>query len=311
MYKDQYDDYEDIKRFYKSKTQYQELLNDLDYYYSLFENMNFFVNNFYIVINSFKSVKTFDKFTEDNILEIFNDYLENTKTTTHLDLGHMLYNSRNTLYSIRNCVEVLNVSDAMTLFRKFKDDLLLFVYFLKLSKASEEEYNTEEKLEKYNAHVKNAFDWSNNKLSDFYSHNAIKYLKKDNKIKKLSKSTSILSDLFKLNEGLNNFAHSNGISYITKYNPVHEVKQMMIFLGYMKRELNKVIATILTITFYLSPGYLASTDYVDYLDAGLTPPKGTQYIVASYLQDYIDNKIFKVNPKLKEFLVNNSCMNIK
>jgi len=306
-----YEVYEDIKSFYSKKPEYIKSLEKLDYYFSLIENMLEHTNNFLVIINSFKEVKKYDEITFENVEKIFYEMLDNTKTMTQLNLFDMLFNTKNTLYSIRKCVEVLNISDAMTLLRKLKDDLLLMTYFQKLSDSGEDVYNSIGKLKKYNDHVKNAFDWSRNSLRKFYHYQAINYLKEDEKINRLNDETKVLDGLYDVTKNLNNFAHSNGVSYITRFNPIHNIKQSIIFLNYMCYEIERIFSVIFTLFFYISPKYLSSADYELYMMAGETPPDNCQYIVASYLNDFINDKIEKFDKRLKEFLVNNTYMEIK
>ena len=228
-----------------------------------------------------------------------------------MDLTILMNNSKNTLYSLRKCLEVMNLSDAMTLFRKLKDDLILFIYFLRLGNITAEDYDSMEKLEKWNKHVQNAYDWVNNSMKNVYSGSVIKLLKKDIHLKALNKKTKIFSDLFKLHDRLNDYSHSNGISYITRYNPILLEKESIFTLKYMNIEIDKVFAYLFTIVFYISPHYLSSPDYQDYMEMEMTPPEDCQYWISSYFNEFINKKICKVNPKLKEFLIDNTYMNIK
>ncbi len=52
----------------------------------------------------------------------------------------------------------------------------------------------------------------------------------------------------------------------------------------------------------VDPSLIMSTDYIDYLDSNLEPPKDSQYNIAKFVQDFIDLKISKLHPELKNYL---------
>ena len=56
---------------------------------------------------------------------------------------------------------------------------------------------------------------------------------------------------------------------------------------------------------------ISSTDYVDYLDCGLEPPEDCQYIVAPFVQDFINKKVARLHPELKQYLKDNNNYKMK
>ena len=51
-----------------------------------------------------------------------------------------------------------------------------------------------------------------------------------------------------------------------------------------------------------------STDYIDYLEFGLTPPDGSQYWVAPFVADYLKANIEMIDKNGYEYLKENTCM---
>ena len=47
----------------------------------------------------------------------------------------------------------------------------------------------------------------------------------------------------------------------------------------------------LAFIFYMNPQYLMASDYIDYLDEGATPPKGSENWIATYAQEAFDKYI--------------------
>jgi len=50
---------------------------------------------------------------------------------------------------------------------------------------------------------------------------------------------------------------------------------------------------------------------IDYLDFDMQPPEDCQYQIAPFIQDYIDNKVVKIHPELKQFLKDNNNYRMK
>jgi hypothetical protein len=51
---------------------------------------------------------------------------------------------------------------------------------------------------------------------------------------------------------------------------------------------------------------LSSGDAIDYLEEDLEIPEGCQYEIAPFIQKYIDEKVIKIHPELKQFLKDNN-----
>lgn len=294
---------------FKEKDEYLLLIETLDYYYNLFDSLPDSVNNFLVLFNIYDKHIKIEKINMENINEQLGKFFGNIIDSKMLDLRPMLYNLKTTLLSIKQCISIFDFSSAFTIFRKFKDDFLLFAYFLKLGNYYV--IDSPKEHAKYMKNVQNAFDWADDMMSGVYSKNIIDYFLMDDRIKSLEDDTKFLTDIKRLHQKLNNFAHSNGISYITKFDPILQVKETLKVLDYFTKQLDVVITSVFTIVFYTNPNYLQSTDYLDYTEANMTPPEDCQYWVVAYLQDFIDNKINKVNPKFKIFLQDHTSMFIK
>ena len=297
------------KELFRENKEYIELIDTLDYYYQLFDKLPNSVNNFFVLFN------TYDKYIKNEPIDIENinvqlsKFFRNIQDSKILNLLPMIYNLKTTLLSIKECITLFDFASSFTLLRKFKDDFLLFAYFIKLGNF--DVIDSPKEHVKYMKNVKNAFDWADNIMSDVYSKNIIDYFLMVNCIKSFDENTKILNNLKILNQTLNKFAHSNGISYITKYDPIFEKERTLKLFSYFTKQLDIVVTSIFTIVFYLSPKYLQSIDYLDYIEAGLTPPEGCQYWVAPYLQDFIKDRINNVNPQFKIFLQEHTSMDIK
>jgi hypothetical protein len=198
-------------------------------------------------------------------------------------------------------------SDANTLVRKLRDDLLLFIYLLEVIDSrnpfSETLENDDEIL--IHAWLSNSMDKLKPKLNG--------QLKFDTYMTRLKKNVHIstilsqynLEDYWnsRLRKTLNNYVHNNGIAnafqniiYINNPNVETCLRNIDYRVGF-------VSSLFLVLLIMIDPSIIASTDYVDYLDMGQEPPENSQYLVAGLIQEFIDKRVVKLHPELKQYLI--------
>ena len=62
--------------------------------------------------------------------------------------------------------------------------------------------------------------------------------------------------------------------------------------------------------FLLNEHYMSSSDYIDFLECGMTPEEGSQYYVAPYIKKFFIN-IIKVNRNdIAELIIKNTNMDL-
>jgi len=115
-----------------------------------------------------------------------------------------------------------------------------------------------------------------------------------------------------LSKRLNNYTHGNGKNYIFD-NAYHCKKNSDIQKKLDGIGINvwQITASFLSVLILLNPNYIMSSDLLDHLDMGLTPPEDAQYLVAPIFQDYMDTYITKINPELKDYLRDNNPYGMK
>lgn len=115
-----------------------------------------------------------------------------------------------------------------------------------------------------------------------------------------------------LRKKLNNYIHNNGSQFtvhnLIKYNNEH----LEIFFKNINIRISYIVTFFLVLIIMIQGSLISSTDYTDYLDMRLKPPKNSQYEIAKFVQEYIDKKVIKLHPDLKQYLKDNNCygMNI-
>lgn len=63
--------------------------------------------------------------------------------------------------------------------------------------------------------------------------------------------------------------------------------------------------------FSIKEHYMSSSDYIDYLECGMQPPENSQYWVAPFVQEALDEILAKHRPDIMQYLRQNTCMQIE
>ena len=66
----------------------------------------------------------------------------------------------------------------------------------------------------------------------------------------------------------------------------------------------------LSLNFHLNPPYLMASDYMDYMEEGLTPPEGSESWIASFAQDAFD-KVIKPHKAIAKFILTTCYLEIQ
>lgn len=208
-------------------------------------------------------------------------------------LQTFLQSAELTIGSIISCCESGCMADANCLVRKYRDDMLFCVYIAVLD-ANRRNHDTSE-ITKQMEH--NFEEWAKNsleRLDVFRTKNGAKSvvdsIVASPVIQAAEQQYGLKKFLRSLNRRLNNYVHGNGISY---YNG-----SVFQLAGKVEKQIDEIVKDLYSITIAVlfmlalcSPVFLASTDYSDYLDVGMTPPEGSQYWVAPVIKVFFKENI--------------------
>ncbi|EHQ88699.1 hypothetical protein DesyoDRAFT_1561 [Desulfosporosinus youngiae DSM 17734] len=259
---------------------------------------------------------------------------------TYLIQGQALDAARHTLSSIWGCCKHACFSDAFTLVRKFRDDLVQYLFVIStlngiegLSEEEAEKYlnditDTDKVTEGLNLlleiissgrkkkpHEKAVDSWLDNTLSDdahfqdrrlyFDASKYIFLLKNDDTIKNCFEL--YLKPLWStLDRELNNYVHANGIKYVMSNLPNYIYDRRKDIIVHLVSAIRGIMVIFISLIILIKPLSIQSCDYINYLDIGETPPEGSEYWVASIIQNFIDADIARVSSGLKQFLKENN-----
>jgi len=306
------------------------------------------MNNFNDVENS-EEFKFFSNELEKNIffLESFASHiLYSGKVITFISdkkvniLNPILLQSCcKTLKNINYCCSTGSFSDANTLIRKFRDDLLLYAFILD-SSTKRNVFKSDE-LDKLDlSNTKNftqsflsltmdttlSMDetavaaWFENSVDQLSAKNRrrlsfdnyMTYLEQDDRIKQILKDYKLEKYWTTLTTKLNDYVHNNGIKF-TSHNLISLPNiNLEVFLNNINFRISYILTFFLILILMIDSTLIRSDDMMDYLENDIPPPEDLQYDIAPFIQEYIDEKVVALHPELKQYLKDNNIngMNI-
>lgn len=251
----------------------------------------------------------------------------------------LIDSSVKTLINIEFCCSNGSFSDANALVRKFRDDLMLFLYIMdivnNIKYLNEEQINSiigdEMNVEKFIKIIKlstikardDSFKNDDEKCVDAWFQNSVSQLTKQQKKKlnfenymnHLKKNASINEIISKydlkinwesIRTKLNDYVHNNGLTFTQQNLITVGSEDIKKYFDEITSRLDFISAFFMVLLMLVNSTLISSTDYIDHVDCGLTPPDDCQYYVAPFIQNFIYDYINKINPELKVFLKNNN-----
>lgn len=296
--------------------EYKKISEDIDYLTEFFSNLSELI------------------WSNGHIITFFSD-----KEFYNLNTA-LIESSAQTLKSIKLCCSIGSFSDANSLIRKLRDDLIQYIYILNIIslrkpflEESIKDPKTDSPEEFANSILNLQFNntltddekavtaWFKNTVSD--SDRPIKRkLEFENYMRILKQNVNINQILIEYNlqeywetlrKKLNNYVHNNGVAY-PRHNLISSKdKNLGTHLKNINNRISYVSSYFLVMLLMIESSLISSTDYIDHMDCNMDPPENSQYSVANFVQEFIDKKVSKIHPELKQYLKDNNIhgMNIE
>jgi len=263
------------------------------------------------------------------------------KSIHYLDTS-LIDNSVQTLKSIKLCCSIGSFADANTLIRKLRDDLILYIFILDIinnrKPFNEDDLNNFNPKEKdfdaakfssafLNLRFNNilskseqAIDsWFSNTVNDLH-YQIKKKLSFENYMKHLQQNPNIIEILAnynlhdyweKLRIKLNDYVHNNGSQFAKQNFLTASDKKVETHLKNINIRISYISSFFLVLLLMVDAKLIASTDLIDHLDCDLEPPEDCQYFIANFILEFIDIKVSKLHPELKQYLKDNNNYGMK
>lgn len=211
---------------------------------------------------------------------------------------------KGTLDSIQILLEKGKINDAFSLARRYHDNVVINTYALLY-------LETNHNLENFT--VEKINNWVNNKekLPEYKVMNS--YIRSSKKVKNINNLLFSTKYYTNMRQRLNDHTHYNSFQYMFyNDNQMFDVYNNRInFLEQLSIDLRNIFIKHFVWLFSIKDNYMMSSDYIDYLDMGMTPPENSQYWVAPLIQEIFDEIIKQYRPDLADELKKSTYMELK
>lgn len=252
---------------------------------------------------SISEMKKIEKFLDDfGFLSFDRDYILCRGQVFSLQM--ICTASELTAGSIISCCESGCIADAYSLLRKYRDDMFFYLYIVVYDACNKSDHksSTVDQMET------NIERWINNDLCDLKIGEVLRAIGQSPQAKTAVQKYNLKAYFDAIGNRLNNYVHSNGVSFYNRnawtYHEETLQKQMQALL----KDMRSITITFLFLVTLCSPSYIMSTDYIDYLDCNMTPPEGSQYWVAPFVEEFFNSNIDLIDKSCMQFLRDNTCM---
>ncbi len=209
-----------------------------------------------------------------------------------------------TLGSIIACCESGCMADAYSLLRKYRDDLFFYLYIVV--------WNADKKLDNKSPEVAqmetNIKRWVNDGLNDLYIGDVLQAIGQSPMVKDAVQKYKLKNKFDDLGDKLNNYVHSNGLSFYNRNVSVFQGKVLQKQMEEVLNEMRFITITCLFLLTICSPLSIMSTDYEDCLDCNMIPPEGAQYWVAPFVTEFFKSNIELIDESCIKYLKDNTGM---
>ena len=108
----------------------------------------------------------------------------------------------------------------------------------------------------------------------------------------------------------NDHIHSNYFQYM-QLNSKINIQNAKVYIDMINNDLLDLLVLHFAYLFTLNGHYMASSDYIDYLDLYKEPEEDSQYWVAPFIQDFFDKYIKTKRPDISKEIINSTFMDLK
>ena len=288
------------RKKYENIKEYNDVLDNLDYYRHFLHDLIKNSYETYIAVSTFNDYVPDYDFNSGNPLAPLLEYLKTIKKAHVINLANIFDSLRSTLYSISRTIEVMNISDSFALLRKFKDDYLLAIFFSLLGNSNHEDSGIP--IEEWNKKMNTVFRFAQNSMSDLKSFETISFITSNSDISELDKLIGIKSKFKEMSGLMNKYMHSHGLLFLNNTNSIKNRDNTIRMMKVFNRYLDTIMSYLTCIIIYLNPRLLVEDEYIIKFKPDNNINVESEKFNADFFREFIDNRVLLVEPKLYEFL---------
>jgi len=224
-----------------------------------------------------------------------------TQSICNID-SYVFSSIQGTLSSIRTILREGRINDAYALLRKYYDSAIITIY----SNLYLEEYFSIE-----NFVVRQIDDWLKGKdrLPEYRIMS--EYIRKSPRVLPITKLVFGDDRYKRLRERCNDHTHYNFYQNVLLNDPEIHLPNRQKILDVFAEDVRDVLILHVAYLFFAKGYYMASSDYIDCLECGLTPEPDSQYWVAPFVQEIFDQIVARYRPDIAATIRNHTSMHLK
>lgn len=262
-------------------------------------NIDYKMSEAYLKHKVFEDLRYMMKFYDSLSMSCFSFIANGTHGITNY-ASYVYTAIEGTLDSISILLTKGRINDAYTLIRKLFDDILLEIYM---------DVTLKDKFSIDNFFVEEVNEWIQGKHRIPKTEKILKCLEKSEQTKDLYPLFGWDTYLKKNRELLDDSVHSNRFQrMLLNCNTVY-IENRERHLRNCEIILSQLFLLHLSFIFHLNPQYLMASDYMDYMEMGMTPPDGCQNWIAPFAQEAFD-KVIKPQKSIANFILSKCFLEI-
>lgn len=248
----------------------------------------------------FEQLKYYSSFYDFLSFQIMGWSSMGTKAILNLDT--YTYSSiKGTIDSITEILSKGRINDAYALLRKYYDSTIINVYTnLYLMDNFSIDNFIVEKIDNWREGTETIPEY----------RVISKYIKESPKLKSINNLLSRDDRYKKIRDRCNNNTHYNFYSNVLlNDNQIHNPNRVR-WLNVFSKDIEAIFIQHFAYVFYLNEHYMMSSDYRDYLDMEMEPEEGSQYWVATFVQEVFDKIIKQKRYDIAKEIKENTTMQL-
>lgn len=224
-----------------------------------------------------------------------------TKARCNID-SYAFSSVRGTLTSIRLVLREGMIRDAYALTRQYYDSAIIIIYS---NLYLDDNWSID------NFVVQQINDWIQGKDRLPKVQRMLQYIRDSQKVKPITKLLTYDNRYKKIRERCNDQTHYNYYECFHLNDPEVFLRNRHEVLTVLSCDLRDILILHISYLFYIRDHYMASSDYLDYLECGLTPEPDSQYWVATIVQEFFDDILKKYRPDIAAEILSNTSMHLR
>jgi hypothetical protein len=248
----------------------------------------------------FDELDRFIAFYEQLADSVFARPLQGTKAFCNID-SYVFSSIQGTLTSIQAILRDGRINDAYALLRKYQDSAVINIYSnLYLTDHFSVENLVVEQIDNWLKGI--------TQIPEFRIMS--QYIRSSPKVEPITALLSADDRYKRLRSRANDHTHYNFYHNVLLNDNAIALSTRRKALDVFSKDVRDVFLFHVAYVFFINEHYMASSDFIDALDCGMTPEPDSQYWVAPFVQDVFDQTVHKHRPDIAVAIKRHTTMHL-